>query len=647
MKWSAVPSDAPVIDLSSTSLDAVGSLTITSFQTQSDALACRSDDAPHATLAPLSPRVLTPTDLAHVDPGRRPWLMLWFSFDGAREPGMFGKRNHWALIAWSEADSAFHLVLGTYSVAGFNGGVAAAPPLCPPLMIFVCETPRPNPERVFAIASGGHAGHDYRGQVRTYVLMREFVDAQKFTNGHAWESVTEQYPDLPATAETAGTPRHHDGGIITLIEHLPDGYERVTYTRLFPPFGTKALTEEGAKRDWAQWYPVSRVKRSDDAIDDDRNALRRAYAYLRWVGANAPGRVEELAIVSHAYVRSPLNFGGTFNTNRAEADFVGDLTPLLDAFAAKATFWVTGCNVDGGGSQGYATGDKRLVSARALASVEGITRAHIRLTRGVAAVLAHLAFNHEQVARDFAARDFGPHPSNASLASWQLPSDDEGALIRMSADAGGRTGKVIASDRDLSERTRRLLRWGRGEADVATADALADLHWIVANITWDWVRARPFPQVVNELRDDGETTTCSYTVGEWIDNAREVLSARVHYVAAFANKTRSRPGLRAYGGVPGYDGQHLSVRINASAAAANGETITAAWSGQVTAYRRSASYQNAVLHWMLLFYSRFGFRTDHPLWYLDYSRGLDAAGEVINEFDHQSLEPWPPPWLPP
>ncbi|MFO0651292.1 MAG: hypothetical protein U0326_34020 [Polyangiales bacterium] len=644
MKWSDVPVDALLIDLTSPSLDGVASLNITAFDSETDALDHRVSAAtPRLRLAPLGARVLKKADLDALDPAKHPWMLLWLSLDGAREPGMFARRNHWALITWSATHDAFHLLLRSWGLNGFNCGVAIpAIHFLPPLALFADGAAPMNPERVFVVGDGGSAGHDYRRQVRTYVLMREFADTP------TWTATGEHLPNLAETPDTPAAPRHHDGCIVTLVENRAP-YERVSYTRLLPPFEAGPLSAEGEKRAWGQWYPVYRVTRGDDPIDGDRNALTRAYAYMRWVGANAPRRVQEFVVVSHAYVRSPLNLGGDFNHNRPEVDFAGDLTPVLDAFADASTFWVTGCNVDGGGSQLYEPHDRRLVAAQAIANVEGTTRAFRRLTAGVGAVRWILSLGDEAAAKTLAARVFGPYEKHSSFAGWQLPGDDEGSLKALDADYSRRPGTVIASDRTFATNADLIARWGAGDHKVTSDDARGALEWISTNVTWAWVRDRPMALTVSELRSDGLTNPCDYTVGEWIDGAREVLSASVHYVAAFAHHARARAGIRAYGGVPGMDGQHLSVEITARFTRDGQErAVVIPGSGQVTAYRRAADYQKSVLPWMLLFYRRFGFGTDHPLWYLDYAGShLTASGEVAAEFDRERLDPWPPPWLPP
>ena len=650
-----LPGDTPLLMLWAPDPSRFEHIVATSFRSEADAreFAYHGEWTPRL-LPPGAPSwsgswlTLTKDDLAALPLAEEPWVHLRIKFG---ETG-----SHWALVHWNDEDAGFELHLATRDLYGLDVCVALFgfgfdPPLC----LVASHVPE-NPERVFIVGDGDSSKKfRYDKQVGTYLLAREVSD-------ELWWDTDDSDHELMCLGNLGETLPFDDGTIATLVKRLveyhdggAENHDRVTYTRLFPPGYDGSIDWS---RDFGHWYPVFRTGSDTDPVTEARGdqAVERGLGYLRWVGAHARGRVREVVIVSHAVVAGPSHVG-------EPATSPGDLeswdATVLDAIAQDGVFWVTGCNADGGtfpddraerrdvsrelrrvkselrgdelgAEEREALEDEKdrlsarydmlgIVHRQALASVEGTIRAYLRLTVGVSDVLGCLAGPDIEAARTRAIEVFGVHPEHPEQQRWQLPGSDEGALIQLNPAYGERHGPRIAALGGLSDREATILGFGQGER--SPAEAQEALAWIRDNVTWERVL---------------ELTVADRTVGQWLERARRVLSSELHYVAAFARMAAQagRGDIRAYGGLPGQDGQHLVVKLDPDD---EKERV-------ISAYLRNPVWSRSNPPWLILFYRRFGFPADDPLWYLDYSGGrLDAQGQVAAAFDHTSLEPWPPP----
>lgn len=639
MSFDALPDSERLLRITVPHPDRLTAIEGASFRDEDDALEHESVRE-RASVLPSSPTWsgnhlwLTKADLAALDPGDDPWVLLHLIFSDGSE-GFGGE--HWALVRWT--DQGFTLQLRSHGFDGVEMCITTgSPQTMLPLALSVDEVIA-NPERVFAIGDGGSGKRfRYDWQVRTYLLMREFQDEFVWGRG---DSDERRYPDL------AGDTTWNDGTIVTTIHRFRrfregNGWdsERVVRTRLFPPNRGGPLSRENraSERAWGQWYPVYRTSRRRDPISTEENAVRRAWAYLRHVATTAPGRVTELVAISHAIVQGPTGFGSPSN-RPADLEAVATAA-VLPAFARGATFWVTGCN-----SHTKAPGeDEHLVQRQTLTRVEGHVRAFIRLSQGMATLHQHMttlatapSSDVHQQAVALVLALFEDHPDQRDLQRWQMPGPTEGGLATMNAHWRNRPGNQIRRIRGFDTRADALLAWARADSpsDARFRSALEAVDWFGAEITWDAVKERSID---------------SHTISEWIDRARRVLSASVHYAAAFAHLAadNGRSDVHALGGNPGMDGIHLSVTI--TTVDEDGATGTLS-NREITGYTRSDSYSRHNLPWLLAFYARFGLFPATPLGYFDYQGLLDGSGNVPTSrtgvvtdrgFDIQTLHPTPP-----
>ncbi|MEM7153923.1 MAG: hypothetical protein AAF799_13825 [Myxococcota bacterium] len=551
---------------------------------------------------------LTKADVSALDPDDHPWVMLHIQFsDGGNHWG----GSHWALLQWT--DEGFVLKLRSWGLDGVEICITTgSSQTVLPLALTVSQVTA-NPERVFALGDGGSRKRfRYDRQARNYLLMREFEDEFVWHRGRSDERV---YPDLQANTTW------NDGTIATAIHDLTRYGEddardrdRVMRTRLFPPNRRGPVSRENiaARRRWGQWYPVYRTSRSRDPVSTERNGVKRAWAYLQHVATLAPGRVVEMIVLSHAIVQGPSHF---HSSNRPS--HVSGFSGALPAFASGATFWVTGCN----SHTKPPGGDEHLVQRQALTRVEGHVRAFIRLSTGVEQLYTHFGTLSRQPdsatlneAQQLARSLFEEHPDNSGYQRWQIPGTTEDSLATQNATWSSRAGTQIRRISGFNTRATTILTWANADTptDAQFTAAVTAAEWYAREITWDAVKA---------LTLSGDTIT------NWIDRARRVLSASVHYVAAVAHMARAnnRSDLRCLGGNPGMDGIHLGVTV--TPVGDDGSTTTLNRM-VISAYTRSHSYSRHNRPWLMAFYARFGLFPAMVLEYFNYQGLLDASGEV-------------------
>jgi hypothetical protein len=632
MPLSDLPDDTPLLLVYVPDKDGFTDLVATAFPSRASADAFDYRVEPNVAQIPPAWSddwlVIKKSDLAPLALEDKPFVHLHLKFGEHGEKGSL-----WGLVRWSEEDLGFSLLLRSYHLHGIDAGIA--PPefaTDPPLCLGVERVPEIR-EHLFLIGDGGGTKRfRYDHQAHTLMLAREHDETLTFKYRSRERPATnynEAYPELiddDLSAHCGDEKCVQHGTIATHIGHFKhygeplvgDDYrrntDRIVFTRMYLP----------GSYDLEGWRAVFRTKGDDDPIVEARGgwndaAHMRALGYLGWVATNAPGRVLEYAIVSHAYVQGPLNLGGA---TPVPPDFDGR-EDILDAFAPGAAFWVTGCNADGGtlpherASRANCTegGDAwdgyALVQRQKLASVEGTIRAYLRLTRAATEMLLPLPDGQARADERFGRGDARP---------WQRPGPDEGELDERDPESGNRDGdaiRTIAGFRAQEEAIRTWARRGEHATAEEHASAVEAFLWILANVTWERMLT---------------LSVSGRTIAEWIERATRATAPDVHYAAAFAKLARGRD-IRAFGGVPGVDGQHLSVDIDLP----GGRTHK----GHISAFLRT-TWSNSNIPWLLLFFRRFGLVTDHPLWYLDYSK-VSAESFV---FDHQSLTPWPMPEMP-
>jgi hypothetical protein len=445
----------------------------------------------------------------------------------------------------------------------------------------------------------------------TYVLIEEF--------GENLQWVGNPIPGHPQSLT------FDDQLMVTLIDDRGTR-PRTQYARLFPPDQIRPVSDANlaSRRAYVQWYPIQRHENNHDPINMDRG-VRRLYGYLDWVGRNAPGRVRRAMIVSHAIVRGPTHF----SDNGEQTDFTaGQFTvTALAAFSADASFHVTGCN----SNTSTVRNGNSLIARQMVAKLEGNLRARIRLNEGLTrlhALLvelrgyllssqpnANLAPDTEQLARDIVAALFDDHPSHAGIARWRIPDATEGALSSQDAVYSGRDGELIQNQRNFATHVTNLKAFGNraDNTEPQVADATTEVNWLLERCAWARVGA---------LQVDGRS------ISHYLTDVNTLLSAGVHYVAAFAHfaSGNGRGDIRAFGGNPGQDGQHLTVTITVD----NGLGNTASLNNtMVTAYTRAASWSRHNRPWLLALYRRYGLDEDDVYGYFRYDGRLNVAGAFI------------------
>lgn len=487
-------------------------------------------------------------------------------------------------------------------------------------------------------------GGPYRAQIRVLALVQEMG-----------ERMTRYAQEVPSALPAESRTRWDDGLVLNVIGADPEDEERTTYARMFPPGEHLPASSDNLAdpRRWVQWYAVFRVGHADDPRTAGRRGIARAYEYLRWVAANAPGRVHQMAFVSHAWTGGPsciyagvreLGFPVGDNGGGAVGDFNagGRAAGILGALAPRARYWVTGCNANG---SDFGLGDRQL------ASVEGTLRARIRLKRGLSEALAFLEVEEDtDRARAVLVELLQAHEDDDGAQAWQVAGrtgQHEGVLADREVGQplrDERTGRQILTLPDgvggtVGDRIRRLAAW---MMDVAALpdEAFEHLRLILDALEWETFQDLVVPaRSMSIARRIRIARTAMSAVAERIEGT----NIPAHYAAAFALMARKatppRTDIVSLGGNPGLGAEHLDVWIhlwgldglgNLAYKVMDGERHT----GQISSYFRNPHESRT---WLLAFYRRLGQYQTDILGYFRYEDKIDDAGLYAPRFDSETL----------
>lgn len=601
MKWNEVHDETLVIVIQSADLDSLHHVEITSFSSERRLQACES---PHRSvrIEPLfssdNPPLLhiykndlTPLDIA--------------THGRLRIRVHSGERNgsDYAFVHWDEESA--HLVCDLLTInLGVTPVWGQSPLRVDPLDI----QQRMVPQVKEWVALCGRNGA-YAEQAMTYLLIEEFGESLRYVDrGLGLDEAIEGHPQSLTFDDQLQFTRIDD----------KNTQPRTKFVRLFPPDQLKPVSDENlaARRPHVQWYPVETHPRTTDPVSTARG-VDRFYQYMQWVGEHAPGRVIRAMIISHAIVRGPTQL----SRNGRQTDFSGRVTHhFLAAFDRNGSMHVTGCNSN---SSVVANGDN-VLQRQQLAVVEGNIRAAARLRAGLDDLKTYMEYvvngvNAEQAEADckrIIGELFDAHPDFAGVQKWRLPGADEGGLIDQRPDYSWsgrrRDGDVIRRQRNMNAHIGRLREFEQRASNTPAqaSNAMDEIDWLLERAEWGRV---------------GDLSLYGKDIKDYLQEVRDLLSADVHYMAAMARfaAANGRPDIRAYGGNPGMDGQHLQVTLTVD----DGEGRTAVLpTREVTAYTRAKAWSACNRPWFVALYRRFGQFEADVYGYFRYDGKLDNAG---------------------
>lgn len=530
------------------------------------------------------------------------------------------------------------------------------------------------------------AGKDnpYRVQANTYVLMREFGEKMDYEGYKIKENVPDKLKNDHST-------------IISLIDvSAKRSEERVKYVRLYPPNSSASVAPKNMKksgRKWLQWYPVRRYSRKDDPANQSMahnknkkkytDGMRWAYNYIEWIGKNAPGRIEEFTIISHARVREVTHFG----SNGQQDDFkkvskhkLFSKENFLDAFDSNGSrFWVTGCNSDTSTSS---SPNNCTISILGLAAIEGTLRGRARLMSGLQQMKklsdklnqtssgkndtiskskeASTRINIKSIGKALLGKK---NVDGYQCYTWQIPSDEEkwltqkGNIISFKSlqptyqvykrqnfkrRANALKGLKGKYNQDLQTKLDKIISWLKGSSKISDDKLNELIEESLHQLEWSNVKNL----VVGEYTD-----FCNYhkgsvdsgTIEDYLKRVIKVLGSDVHYASAFAHfaSSNGRSDIQTLGGNPGQDAQHYHVDVSISvdgkdriikSGKPSDHSSNVAVSLQFSAYGRNPGWKESSRPWMLSFYRRFGLFANDPFGFFRYDGKLDSDG---------NFEGWP------
>ncbi|MCB1735349.1 MAG: hypothetical protein H6981_10755 [Gammaproteobacteria bacterium] len=604
MKWDDVPDRTTVLVIQSATLESLSHVELASYASRNNLLECAT---PHQTLRldalysfdnpPLL--YIDSTQLAPLAIGTHGWVRL--RLDSGDDYG-----SDYVVIHWDEDRQQLVCDMHTINV-GVTPAWGQSPLQVDPLDI----QQRGVPQGKEWVALSGRDG-DYARQAMIYALIEEFGERLRYVDTNL--GLNEVIPGHPQSLT-------FDDQLEIVAMDDNGAAPRTRYVRLFPPDELQPVSADNlaSKRRYVQWYPVEIFPRATDPISTARGT-DRFYQYLQWVGQHAPGRVQRAMIVSHAIVRGPTHF----SRNGQQSDFSGRVTTdFLNAFTRNGSFHVTGCNSN---SSVVRNGDS-VLQRQEMAVLEGNIRAAARLRDGLQSLRTYLEYVENGINVAAAEADskriigelFDDHPDFAGVQRWRIPGDTEGSLKSQnptySWSGRGRDGDIVARQRNTSTHIERLQEFATRESNTAANadDAIGEVDWLLERTAWDRV---------------GELSWNSKTFNDRLKDIQDVLSADVHYMAAFAHfaALNGRPDIAAYGGNPGQDGQHLTVTITVDDG--NGHQADLA-DTQVTAYTRAAAWSAYNRPWLVALYRRFGLYEADVYGYFRYDGKLDGTGRFV------------------